>query len=113
MNQRTLNAQTLNYTAEAGGFESTDSEISTVLFLLKTQRGSCPVAPEAGNRLADISIITPENSRQYRIAVEEALAPLTSTGRIWELSVDIETAGSARGGTISFKDASGERKVEL
>jgi len=109
--QRYLEPQALNYVAQSGGFRSTESEVSAVLFLLKTQRGSCLVAPDAGNRLAAASIITPENSRQYSFAVEEALAPLTSTGRIWALEINIETEGSARGGTISFADAAGRQSV--
>lgn len=109
MNSRFIDPQTRDYIAENGGFRSHRGQMPTVLWLLLTPRGSCAVAPEAGNRFAEVDILVPESARRAEQFAFDALKPLIDTSRIWDVKIRISVEGSAIDGTISFKDSTGSQ----
>lgn len=103
-----------DYGVAAGDLQQDGTEVSTVLWLLRTQRGSCLVYPNAGNRLARIQKLDGAvTEREAKQAAEEALAPLVSTKRISDLVVNAQVDGSAMVLVVSFIDISSgaERRV--
>lgn len=104
-----------DYGVDAGDIQQDGTETSTVLWLLRTQRGSCLVYPNAGNRLARITKLDgAATEREAKQAAEEALAPLVAQKRISDLVVEAQVEGSAMVLTVAFTDvASGaQRRVQ-
>lgn len=104
-----------DYGVAAGDLQQDGTEVSTVLWLLRTQRGSCLVYPNAGNRLARITKLDgAATEREAKQAAEEALAPLVAAKRISDLVVTASVDGSAMFLTVAFTDVSSgaQRRVE-
>lgn len=104
-----------DYGVAAGDLQQDGTELSTVLWLLKTQRGSCLVYPNAGNRLARIEKLDgAATEREAKQAAEEALAPLVASKRISDLVVTARVEGSSILLNVSFTDVSSgaQRRVE-
>lgn len=96
-----------DYGVSGGDLQGDGTETSTVLWLLRTQRGSCLVYPNAGNRLARITKLDGQaTERAAKQAAEEALEPLVAAKRISDVTVEARVDGSAMAMVVSFTDVS-------
>lgn len=98
-----------DYGVAAGDIQRDGTEVSTVLWLLRLQRGSCPIYPNAGNRLARIERLDgAATEREAKQAAEEALAPLVAQQRISNLKVTARVDGSTIALEVSFWDVAAQ-----
>lgn len=111
---RMINDAVTDYAVTNGEIDGDGTETSTVLWLLTTQRGSCPIWPEAGNRMATIDKLDGEvTERAVKLACEEALAPLVAQKRISDVVVNATVSGSSLSVAVEFVDVgtSAQKKV--
>lgn len=114
MTRRTITAARDYAPLIAGAWGTTASRLPDVLRAVSTTRGSCPVAPNFGNRGGlTPGKITPTTPRVVENDIRDAVKHLTEDGLIWGLVVtcSVVNAGSALETVIEFEDASGPQSV--
>ncbi len=98
-----------------GGWAEDQGQLPNVILALRTRKGSCLVAPEFGNRSGLVpERITPTTPRVIENDYRDALRHLTTSGLIWDLTIESTLIGGASPQTtVSFRDAAGPRTLTI
>jgi len=103
-----------DYEWSGGEFVDDTTHASQVLWLLKTARGSCGVAPEVGNRLFALGAITTGSETIARAYCLEALSPLVRDGRIRDPQIEVTFIAAGRAEiACSFYDRDARDRVTV
>lgn len=117
MTRRAIDETTRDYAALVdGSWPTTRTRVPDVLLAISTTKGSCPVAPNFGNRGGlTPQKITPTTPRIVENDIRDAVSHLTADGLIWNLDVRCTPVndGTALETVIKFEDASGPQSVVI
>lgn len=107
-----IDPRTGDYQLVSGSLRNDDTLASTVVLLLRTERGSCPVAPDHGSRLHTLRKATPDAGRLAREYVVEAIAPVKQWLRDLQVTADVvsERTGARLEVVVAYRDTSGEAR---
>lgn len=104
----TIEPEMLDYLIQNGAPREDETHTSTVVLLLLLRRGSCPVAPELGNRMfEELQKLGDGAERQAEAFAREALLPLTRPRAITDLQVTAPVVDGRLCLDVDFKDKDG------
>lgn len=100
-----------DYEPSAGGYAVDRTQASNVRRHLTTRYGSVPSAPRFGNRMFRVKKITPDAARAAEQAALDALSPMITDGRIFDVQVLAKAESKSLVVTVTFNDETGQGTV--
>lgn len=91
-----VDPQTKDYVMAGGRLTDDPTHRTTILFLIRLQRGSSAAMPDRGSRYHEIDRITKQTLKQIEDMTREALAPLIVPRKITATEI-VATRGPAPG----------------